>query len=403
MGKIVITGGNLSNKGAQSMLFITVNELAEKFPNKDIVVFSSLDAQKKDIYEKIYSFQIEENKFRNVLRLCGKVGNFLSLFLKPDKIKCNRLKEIMLETDLLIDISGFAFSSVWEPERSIRYLAMIYLAKRFNVPVYIFPQSFGPFHYHGFFAPIVHLLAKKIMVYPKIIYAREKNGYQLLLDTYHLKNVIYSPDMVLLNKSVNLSHVFKIPPEFTNIKIRDNSVAILPNMRSLERCKKETYFKLYDEVINKLLKLGKTIYLISHSTEDLEICCSLKSLFKASEQIVLIEEELNCIEFNNIVKQFDFLIASRYHSIVHAYKNGIPCIVLGWAIKYKELLNLFKQSGYLFNILNIPDTAIVTKALEDMNANYCNEAKIIKEILTDLQKKDIFSVLQGEMENQNAE
>lgn len=402
MGKIVITGGNLSNKGAQSMLFITVSELGNRFPNKEIVVFSSMDAKKKDIYEKIYSFQIEENKFRNVLHLCGKVGNFLSLYLKPDKIKCNRLKEIMSEADFMIDISGFAFSSVWEPERSIRYLTMIYLAKKFNVPVYIFPQSFGPFHYHAFFAPAVHLMAKRIMAYPKIIYAREKNGYQLLRDKYHLKNISYSPDMVLLNKSFELSYIFKTIPEFTNIKIKDNSVAILPNMRSLERCKKEDYFELYDKAINKLLELGKTIYLISHSSEDMEICRSLKSLFKTREQIVLIEEELNCIEFNNIVKQFDFLVASRYHSIVHAYKNGIPCIVLGWAVKYKELLDLFKQSGYLFNILNISDISIVTKALEDMNANYCNEAEMIKGILTDLQKKDVFSVLQVEGENRNS-
>jgi colanic acid/amylovoran biosynthesis protein len=40
---ILITGGDLYNKGAQSMLFVTIDELSSRFPNHKIVVLSSRD------------------------------------------------------------------------------------------------------------------------------------------------------------------------------------------------------------------------------------------------------------------------------------------------------------------------------------------------------------------------
>ena len=39
MGYILITPGNLKNKGAQSMIFVTVDEMRKRFPGKEIVSY----------------------------------------------------------------------------------------------------------------------------------------------------------------------------------------------------------------------------------------------------------------------------------------------------------------------------------------------------------------------------
>ena len=45
-------------------------------------------------------------------------------------------------------------------------------------------------------------------------------------------------------------------------------------------------------------------------------------------------------------RYFDFVICSRYHGCVHAYKNLIPGLILGSTIRYKELAKLMNQEKY---------------------------------------------------------
>src|SRR5690625_7730019 len=102
--------------------------------------------------------------------------------------------------------------------------------------------------------------------------------------------------------------------------------------------------KIYKKIIEVLIGKGVNVYLIRHSYEDIEACILIKELFENEEKVVLVSEEFSCIDYDELVVKFNYLIASRYHSIIHAYKNNIPCISLGWATKYYELLSLFEQN-----------------------------------------------------------
>ncbi|GAG10636.1 unnamed protein product, partial [marine sediment metagenome] len=91
-----------------------------------------------------------------------------------------------------------------------------------------------------------------------------------------------------------------------------------------------------------------------------------------------------------IIKQFQFIITSRYHSIIHAYKNGVPAIVLGWAVKYEELLGKFSQMDYMVdfrsNYLHKNFNWVVDKML-----NNCErEKEKINFQFSKLKKNDIF-------------
>ena len=43
MRNIIVTGGELFNKGAQAMTFIAVSELRRRFPNHEIFLLSEMD------------------------------------------------------------------------------------------------------------------------------------------------------------------------------------------------------------------------------------------------------------------------------------------------------------------------------------------------------------------------
>ena len=54
---ILITGGELFNKGAQAMTFITVDKMKEMFPDHEIIVFSHRDANRSETEKENYRFK----------------------------------------------------------------------------------------------------------------------------------------------------------------------------------------------------------------------------------------------------------------------------------------------------------------------------------------------------------
>ena len=66
----------------------------------------------------------------------------------------------------------------------------------------------------------------------------------------------------------------------------------------------------------------------------------------------MVLDELKVVEFDMIVKKFDFIISSHYTACVQAYRNYVPVLLLGTAEKYKELAELLGQEKYNFDVLS---------------------------------------------------
>src|SRR5690554_7405042 len=167
-------------------------------------------------------------------------------------------------------------------------------------------------------------------------------------------------------------------------------------MKNFQHGDKEQVLRVYDMCINHLTNLGKTVYLVRNTLEDIKACKLIKERFSQDNKVILIENEFSCIEYENLVKKFDFIIASRYHSIIHAYKNGTPCIAIGWATKYHELLKTFKQEDYIFDVRKNMDTNSIVEAVDKMLEKYQEESDTILEILEEVQGENVFDIIGGE-------
>jgi len=189
---------------------------------------------------------------------------------------------------------------------------------------------------------------KLYLKYPKKIFPREKEGLECVYK-FRRKNVEKKYDIVLQNRGYNLANIFKKKVNLKIIEIENNSIGIIPNLRVIENANSDEIYSIYNSLINRLIDANKTVYILRHSYEDLEVCEKIYNFSSKAKSIRLIPDDLSAIELENIIKQFDFVIASRYHSIVHSYKNGIPALVIGWATKYFELLENFDQIDYFFD------------------------------------------------------
>ena len=252
------------------------------------------------------------------------------------------------------------------------------------------PQSFGPFDYPQSKEHLLKEIAEELP-YCSMIFARENEGFLMLERDFHLSNIRHSPDLVLQNRGIDLNNVFNKAPEIIVPQIPRGAVGIVPNMQCFTHGNETKNLKIYRNVIKKLLEKEKNVYIFRHSSEDLEICKKIRDI--SGNNVHIIENDFSCIEYDEFVKQFEFIICSRYHGAVHAYRNGIPSILLGWATKYDELAQLLGQDKYSFDITddNLKVTNIVT-AVEEMCDNYHNQSLRIKKYLREINRENCFDV-----------
>lgn len=308
----------------------------------------------------------------------------------PTWSSAEEIFDAISSSDLIIDVSGFALGSKWGAESSYSYLNGIAFARAISVPIILFPQSFGAFDF-GDAQEILDDAIKSVLTYPEKIFAREYDGFTALHNRYGLENVFLHPDIVLSSRKINPADIYKIPPKISVPKVLDAScVGVVPNLRSFDKGNPWQTLQIFFEIINFLLKAGKLVYLFRHSSEDIAPCRWLKALFPDDGRVVLWQEEFSCFEYDEICRQFDFLIVGRFHGIVHAYKNNVPCLLLGWAVKYQELARLMYQSQYIFDI-TAPNADVreIFSAIRDMEDNLAWNKKILRERLRQVQGRSI--------------
>lgn len=391
MGYILITGGNLINKGAQAMTFVAVDEVKRRFPDREIVVVSDVDAARSDEELSHYRFL-----FRDGVCLFGRKYKLVQhRYGRLDRH--GDAAHIRKHAEMIVDVSGYTFGSNWGVLANLLAAYRARRASKMHIPIYFMPQSFGPFAWTGLRRRVMDHILKKWLNHAQVFYCREMQGLELMRTRYCLPCARYGVDLVLANRGVDRDALFRDMPERAEeeraiAQIKPHSVGILPNVRNEASSTPEKMDALYHEMIDTFLRLGKTVYLIRHAAQDRKCCIRIKEHYREDERVVLLEEEFDCFAYSALAQRFDYLAASRYHAVVHAYKAGTPCIVPGWAVKYQELSQLFGQEAYVMDVRTAKPQDAESLILR-MEENYEKESAAIRELLAKLQRENVFDIL----------
>lgn len=377
----IVTGGSFAGMGALSMLFIVVDELKKRFPDCRIVADVHSEIPDGLAFSCVNILPWMWKSFCNPVFLgLVQIRRILRHFLTdfPASTSWREANRLVRSADAIIDVSGFALSSQFDNETSVFFLDRIRAAEKLHIPVFLLPQSYGPFDYKRDRNRLCSQI-KKQLSYPRIIFAREQRGYRLLTEECALTNVRLSPDIVLQNSGIDYAQIYREPFGAENLpKLAEGKkVAIIPNQNLYRIGKKEVILKFYEDSIRELCSKGFIVYLINHTKMDLSICDDILCRVN-SDSVIKVPLVMKIREFEMIIGNFDFVIGSRYHGIVHALKQGVPVISVGWAIKYKELMELFDQRKYDLDIRNDQDMSRALEAIQDMEKNYsANHEKIL--------------------------
>lgn len=391
MRYIIIAGGGLVNKGAQAMTLISVCELKKRFPEHRMILLTwdaSPAAKEKHAMYDLELLEVPPPKFARAARNPA----LRALYTLRYRDAFRHADSIYRNTDLFVDVSGYAIGSNWDAKVCNDYLDGIEHALAYGIPVYLLPQSFGPFDYADEAGKAIDERSRRLFPKAARIFAREQEGYDALIDRYGIGNITLTHDMVLASKLEDYAPALREKQVFVLPDIPENSMGLIPNVRVGDNGINDP-LTVYTAVVRAALDHGLNVFITYHSTQDRELCGAIKEVFVGENRVVLLDRDHSCMEFNELVKKFRFLAASRFHSIVHALKNGVPCIALGWATKYMDLMKLFGQEQYVFDLRNSLDTDLLAKAVTRMADIWQQESGMIRAALPELQKENVFDTI----------
>lgn len=317
---IELSGVGFVNKGAELMLRSVVDQVAT-WPGENRVALP------------LHIGGIHQRSRINVSHLL--YGDFrrLPFTLKaPDKIvkvlppTWRRSMNIAVrsEVNAALDASGFAYGDSWGPVYVEQLIKKCRDWKQNNIPVVLLPQAFGPFKNNK-----VRSLFKEAVRDIDLIFARDSDSYQYLQELLNSPKVRRAPDFTNL--------VEGRPPAYFDR--HSMQICIIPNCRMFDRnedVERTQYLLFLRNCIQILRETGHTPFLLVHEGKK-DYRLAQEAIASLDEKVQILQEP-DSVHTKGIIGASKMVISSRYHGIVSALAQGVPCLATGWSHKYPLLL-----------------------------------------------------------------
>jgi colanic acid/amylovoran biosynthesis protein len=278
-------------------------------------------------------------------------------------------------TDAVVDIQGFTGSDEFGPQPAIHRRRSYELASATGNRVILMPQSWGPFE-----NPVVRENVSALVRLADVVFARERQSLEYLADLpgVDVGRVVLAPDIAFQFRSD--------PPEAGQMLLAGHGlppgrrplVGITPNMRIVERTHGKAgdnvYFRSLVEISRFFLdETDCGLVLIPHEhtpgrANDPELCASLAASLDAPDRVISLTGQESAASIKSLIGQLEFLVASRYHSLVAAISMRTPVAVIGWSHKYDELMQRAGLAEWIVDPARRPDVTaqeVVLAAWQD--------------------------------------
>lgn len=211
----------------------------------------------------------------------------------------------------------------------------IILAQKLNKDVYIMPNSYGPFK-----GKKTAKLLNKVLDKCKYITARE--GISANSSTNGLnRNIDLYPDLGFFLEEANLEETKKYLNDNYQLDITSGkyvAITVRPyrfyNYDNPEE-KYINYKKVFVKFINLLNEKGYKPLLVVHTRaendhENDECCINeiAQMINDSSKYTIIKDDSLNCKQIKSIYSFCDFVIGTRFHSVIFSMEKLIPVIAI---------------------------------------------------------------------------
>jgi polysaccharide pyruvyl transferase WcaK-like protein len=290
-------------------------------------------------------------------------------------------------SDTVIDICGFLGSDEFGPKPSIDRFLSYELAAATGNKVVLMPQSWGPFR-----NPIVRDYVARLVRLADLVFARERESLAHLaeLPGVDAGRIVLAPDIAF--------HFRGDPPEVGDALLARHGLArgdrpligITPNMRIVERTEGQGEANAY---LRSLIGVGRWfldhtdagLVLIPHEftpgrANDPELCASVAAALTAPGRVMCLADPVPAASIKSLIARLDFVVASRYHSLVAAISTRTPVAVIGWSHKYDELMERAGLADWVLDPARRPGAAAQDLVVEAWGQREAIRAALVRHV-----------------------
>ncbi len=359
--KIVLTGVETNNKGAELMLYAILQEIERKYPYAKVYIDPGSVVQGLDYVNSKVSLKYWP--FEYYVRKLHLKGIFSRLNIPQDVLS----DTYAVKADYLIDGSGFCFSDqckLWG-RTSEWWESLLRRQYEYGAKIVFLPQAFGPLEDLD-----VKNAIRAINKYANLIMPREKVSYEYLensglLDMQKVK--IYT-DFTSLVEGV-------FPNQYSHLR---NGICIIPNMRMIEKgmISLENYISLLSNIVQVGKEEGHPVYLLNHEGKnDEQLAYMCKTRCGDSVEVVT---NLDALAVKGLISSSYLTVTSRFHGLASALNSGVPSFSTSWSHKYEEL---YRDYGLESMVLPLDDNK--------------KAAEIVKRMMDEKENLKIRTILEG--------
>jgi colanic acid/amylovoran biosynthesis protein len=98
--------------------------------------------------------------------------------------------------------------------------------------------------------------------------------------------------------------------------------------------------------------------------DDRYVCRLVHKAVGDNRRVKCFSQHCSADTLKLLIRELDFLIGSRFHSIIAALSLHVPAVALGWSHKYQEVLNDVGVGELAFSYEAMRDAATITGILE---------------------------------------
>lgn len=349
--KIVLSGVETNNKGAELMLYAILQEIERRFPNATVFLPSSRLKQGEQY--------VKTNVELKALPLSKYVvkyhipGLFRRLRLSQG---CLARLNYVKNADWFIDGSGFAFGDqfIIRDEQIDVMEKVLHPLYNHGCKIVFLPQAFGPVE-----KPNTRKILSVLNEYADVLMPREQVSYNYLRES----GVVDMNKVKLFTDFTSLVEG-EFPPKYEYLR---GGICIIPNMQMIRKGKIsfEDYIQLLSAFIIEGKKSSHPVYLLNHEgPKDAELCYMCKKRLGGDIETVT---GLNALKVKGLIASAYMVITSRFHGLASALNTCVPTLATSWSHKYEELYRDYALEGYILPLDNFDAaTARVHELLDDV-------------------------------------
>lgn len=344
--RIMILGGNFLGKGAEAMLMTVRETVRQALPDAVFCVpvyrpseFEAMQAH--GFIPILYRSDSRWDRIATALR--ATLGLLDTRPIDPADLGRDYVANPFRAASIVIDISGFASGDQIGWRKAFGRWRDHRAARAAGARCIFMPQSWGPFRH-----PAVRLFTRHMLRNADLIFAREQQSYDDLLSLAAIdpRRVFLVPDIAF--------HLPAASPEagrtlLARYGVKDFSrplIGITPNRQIYRRMAGQAADNAYLRLLCRILRYflqetEATVVLIPHEieTDDRLLCQILCGQVGPHDRLVQLTGTESAADVKSVIGHLEFLVASRYHSLVAALALTVPAVVLGWSHKYEDLLH----------------------------------------------------------------